>query len=743
MLTMQSPSSDVVKVAIQSNNNAILFKLAQDQPLEIVIQEVCEQSQVTFEKNKFALQLLSQVSDNDSFTYITEFNRYMIKNGHELKLVYSAPLLAKMIREKLDSNSSIENLHWALKKAAICSADPTFCKEFFPLGYSALRKLLNESVLTKDLFSKALQVILNLIKNNFLKALDKEFLLQLKDIVTSDHHIQESIIETALEVLEAIVLAKNDSEFLTSLVSVDDIVHHLWSRDSPQTQSNVLALLNAMTLKSTRLKNQRMLLQKMNSKPLKDTIYTNIISTNSQVPAYLSHELYVYQSLILTLDKQRYRRVVKSDSFLPDVVPYLKSNTFEKTVKKELDANFFPLKTANSNVSLTKADYQDEDNYSLTPSMSSSVLYASDDDEEVDDTVFVPEVKRNGSKNDKLISQLTFDCVFYFHTNHHDDYKIALSDDGNSYTRYLQTCEQIVQLLCTKVLRIGYIPERDETAYCPLVFLTASPFLEELFSKTVNLMHKTKREMKAKNASDLEKVFQVLQRQLLKALETQPVTFDQLDSVLSTLSYWAVRNQWQEEQVEKERNTLANSPAVRQLKASLVGETKEIIKKQRLQFVKTGSEFPVWNAQRNQRVRNKTWFASLTTNEKAIQYYEVEGEVNQLMMEDVKSIVTGRRCPHIKLSKSRVTSGELAFSLITEESSLDFIAPTQEVYDHWTDAINSLLGNEMKSIGMKRDLNCLIDMELRLRLLNLDGIDIPDEAPPIPLDPPSYDFCNP
>ncbi|XP_054276503.1 engulfment and cell motility protein 1-like [Macrosteles quadrilineatus] len=459
---MQSPSSDVVKVAIQSNNNAILFKLAQDQPLEIVIQEVCEQSQVTFEKNKFALQLLSQVSDNDSFTYITEFNRYMIKNGHELK------------------------------------------------------------------------------------------------------------------------------------------------------------------------------------------------------------------------------RVVKSDSFLPDVVPYLKSNTFEKTVKKELDANFFPLKTANSNVSLTKADYQDEDNYSLTPSMSSSVLYASDDDEEVDDTVFVPEV-----------------------------------------------------------LRIGYIPERDETAYCPLVFLTASPFLEELFSKTVNLMHKTKREMKAKNASDLEKVFQVLQRQLLKALETQPVTFDQLDSVLSTLSYWAVRNQWQEEQVEKERNTLANSPAVRQLKASLVGETKEIIKKQRLQFVKTGSEFPVWNAQRNQRVRNKTWFASLTTNEKAIQYYEVEGEVNQLMMEDVKSIVTGRRCPHIKLSKSRVTSGELAFSLITEESSLDFIAPTQEVYDHWTDAINSLLGNEMKSIGMKRDLNCLIDMELRLRLLNLDGIDIPDEAPPIPLDPPSYDFCNP
>lgn len=36
--------------------------------------------------------------------------------------------------------------------------------------------------------------------------------------------------------------------------------------------------------------------------------------------------------------------------------------------------------------------------------------------------------------------------------------------------------------------------------------------------------------------------------------------------------------------------------------------------------------------------------------------------------------------------------------MVTEESSLDFIAPTQEVYDNWTDAINALLGKKLSDL---------------------------------------------
>lgn len=41
---------------------------------------------------------------------------------------------------------------------------------------------------------------------------------------------------------------------------------------------------------------------------------------------------------------------------------------------------------------------------------------------------------------------------------------------------------------------------------------------------------------------------------------------------------------------------------------------------------------------------------------------------------------------------------------------------------------------------MKRDLNVLLEMELKLCLLDVDGIDLPLDAPPVPLDPPNYDF---
>lgn len=92
----------------------------------------------------------------------------------------------------------------------------------------------------------------------------------------------------------------------------------------------------------------------------------------------------------------------------------------------------------------------------------------------------------------------------------------------------------------------------------------------------------------------------VVQRQLQEAMRSQPPSYEKLDEVLSGLSYNTVRSQWQEEQLEHERNILIHCPAVQQLQQYLIPETVALIKKQRLQFLKKGSEFPVWNSQRNQ-----------------------------------------------------------------------------------------------------------------------------------------------
>jgi len=47
----------------------------------------------------------------------------------------------------------------------------------------------------------------------------------------------------------------------------------------------------------------------------------------------------------------------------------------------------------------------------------------------------------------------------------------------------------------------------------------------------------------------------------------------------------------------------------------------------------------------------------------------------------------------------------------------------------------------MDSPLMQSDLGTLLAMEIKLRLLDTEGITIPSTPPPIPPDPPNYDFA--
>lgn len=66
-------------------------------------------------------------------------------------------------------------------------------------------------------------------------------------------------------------------------------------------------------------------------------------------------------------------------------------------------------------------------------------------------------------------------------------------------------------------------------------------------------------------------------------------------------------------------------------------------------------------------------------------------------------------------------------------------------YCVWTDGLNALLGKDMLSDLTRNDLDTLLSMEIKLRLLDLENIQIPDAPPPIPKEPSNYDFvydCN-
>lgn len=47
----------------------------------------------------------------------------------------------------------------------------------------------------------------------------------------------------------------------------------------------------------------------------------------------------------------------------------------------------------------------------------------------------------------------------------------------------------------------------------------------------------------------------------------------------------------------------------------------------------------------------------------------------------------------------------------------------------------------MTSKEAEKDLETLLSMEIKLRLLDAEGINIPQDKPIIPPDPPNYDFA--
>lgn len=47
----------------------------------------------------------------------------------------------------------------------------------------------------------------------------------------------------------------------------------------------------------------------------------------------------------------------------------------------------------------------------------------------------------------------------------------------------------------------------------------------------------------------------------------------------------------------------------------------------------------------------------------------------------------------------------------------------------------------MNSEEAAKDLEILLDMEIKLRLLDVEGMDLPEEPPPVPREPTNYDFA--
>nr|XP_048676211.1 engulfment and cell motility protein 2 isoform X3 [Caretta caretta] len=344
---------------------------------------------------------------------------------------------------------------------------------------------------------------------------------------------------------------------------------------------------------------------------------------------------------------------------------------------------------------------------------------------------------------------LALDNMLYLAKFHQDTYiRIVLENSSREDKHecpFGRSAIELTKMLC-EILQVGELPNEGRNDYHPM-FFTHDRAFEELFAICIQLLNKTWKEMRA-TAEDFNKVMQVVREQITRALPSKPNSLDQFKSKLRSLSYSEILRLRQSERMSQDD---FQSPPIVELREKIQPEILELIKQQRLNRLCEGSSFRKIG---NRRRQERFWYCRLALNHKVLHYGDLEdnaqGEVTfeslqeKIPVADIKAIVTGKDCPHMK-EKSALKQNkevlELAFSILYDpDETLNFIAPNKYEYCIWIDGLNALLGKDMSSELTKSDLDTLLSMEMKLRLLDLENIQIPEAPPPIPKEPSSYDF---
>uniref|UniRef100_A0A8C7VN30 ELMO domain-containing protein n=1 Tax=Oncorhynchus mykiss TaxID=8022 RepID=A0A8C7VN30_ONCMY len=710
------PPSDIVKVAIEwPGAFPKLMEIDQKKPLSAIIKEVCEGWSLGNHEN-FALQN----ADSTNF-YITEKNRSDIKNGSILRLTTSPSQTAAQLHERIQSSSMDAKLE-ALKDLANSSRDVTFAQEFINLdGISLLTQMVEsgtEYVLPLSSFPFFYSVFSG-SPTSF--PITNTSLLQIAGYVNKSA-MDTAVLQRSLAILESMVLNSQDLyQKVAQEITIGQLIPHLQGTDQ-DIQTYTIAVINALFLKAPEDKRQEMA-HILAQKQLRSIILSNVIRSPKPINDEMAHQLYVLQVLTFNLLEDRMMtKMDPQDQAQRDIIFELRRIAFDVECEPNNSGSIEKRK------SMYTRDYK-------------KLGFINHVNPAMDFTQIPP-------------GMLALDNMLYFARHHQDAYiRIVLENSSREDKHecpFGRSSIELTKMLC-ETLKVGELPSENCHDFHPM-FFTHDRSFEEFFCICIQLLNKTWKEMRA-TSEDFNKVMQVVREQIMRALTQKPNSLDQLKSRLQNLSYTEILKIRQSERMNQED---FQSRPILELREKIQPEIMELIKQQRLNRLCDGTCFRKISSRRRQ---DKFWYCRLSPNHKVLHYGDLEespqGEVShdllqeKLPVADIKAVVTGKDCPHMKEKgalKQNKEVLELAFSVLYESDEyLNFIAPDKHEYCVWTDGLNALLGKEMTSDFTKSDMDTLLSMEMKLRLLDLENIQIPEAPPPIPKEPSNYDFvydCN-
>ncbi|XP_019330547.1 PREDICTED: engulfment and cell motility protein 3 isoform X2 [Aptenodytes forsteri] len=607
------------------------------------------------------------------------------------------------------------------------------------------------------MLAHTLKAFMELMEHDFVswETLSAAFIKKIVSYVNMNV-VDASVQQLSLSILENMVpTSRLLFELVRKEVTLDRLLTHLQVTNA-QLQLKAMALLIALLLAATDAE-RRDMMDYLREKNIRQFIHKNIIHSSEPLGDEMAHYLYVLQSVSLNLCERRMRTSMDPYSQEQrELLQSLRQTAFES--ESEASASNFSTERRRS--------------------------------------LCAKEFRKLGFMNNSNPAEdlrrappglLALDNMVYFSRHTPNAYSRFVLENSSREDKhecpFARSSIQLTLILC-EILHVGEPCSETAQAFYPM-FFGQDHFFEELFCICIQLVNKTWKEMRA-TQEDFDKVrgdagapdgswghglctntgapgsvtrlgvtswapqvLQVVREQITRTLSLKPTSLELFKTRVNALNYSEILKLRQTERLHQEE-TLA--VPVLELRERLKPELLELIRQQRLLHLCEGTLFRKISSRRRQ---DKLWYCRLSPNHKVLHYGDVEEGVHSPPIEslpekipvaDMKMLLVGKECPHTKEKSSGKQNKdvlELAFSVVydVEEYCLNFIAPTRYEFCLWTDGLNVLLGKEMTSERTQTDLDVLLSMELKLRLLDLENISIPDTPPPIPKPPSNLNFC--
>ncbi|KHN71945.1 Cell death abnormality protein 12 [Toxocara canis] len=656
------------------------------------------------DKNLYALKFESRENDG---AFLTDENRALVRQGFMLILTASPERYSHAIVERLRrSPNRVGEPRATLSELTAICGDFAFASQFHRAGgITQLLEMVENGSYSDDVSaqSQLLQALLVLMEHSSLMQwtdVSNAFVSKIAENITGRAKQEDNtLLLSSLNIIDLVLNSKSEDQkqLVMREVPFESLIRHLEKSDE-RVIHNVLTLMNSLYSKASN-EDKSIIVEHVHATPFRRAIENSVLRKCRQLDVGIEQQL-------LTVQRIQLNELARKAMHPPS----------EADIERlqQLKALNTESGRGGHSASAQEARRHEWANFAAA----------------------VAETPPGS---------LAVEMITAFATHHSDSIaKISMENslrvDGNVWSVPL-VCVRLVQLLID-ILHIVNEPE-DGDRLVVMLFKSDRPFID-LFAVMVRLFHRTWREMHA-SEEDINKVLAVVQKQMDICMSERPETMEKFEELLTTHSYPYMQKIWERERSAKEAEEL-QSDAVRELREFLRPSIIELIKKNRKNVLKNGYTFGKLSQSKSIQKGQQFWYWKLDPNEKTLLCTDCSASDSAVVIDpavtikiaisDIQRVSTGGDITDSMhtLTKSKKNAAVRGLTLeVGDKPEIYHLVTTDEAaINAWVDGINALIGSERLSAQAQHQVDRFLNIELKMRLLQLDHVPNVCEIPPLP-----------